>query len=161
MTARSLTSFPYDDCGGKWPFVLRRDACVNLGLELTGSHWFECRGQRIAHLSGDMLTIHAGYASDGASPYFGKLFGLRIGTPSHARTAAAFFTHDLLYQIADCPCQQLWTYRDADKVLHDLMSQRGSCLGGAYHAGVAIFGGLHRRLKKAPNFTTCLTHWKH
>ena len=159
MSAKSLTKFIYKEVGGKWPFVLRQDAQVDLGWGLTGTHTFVDRGNRIARLEGDILTIYRGYASDGASPYFGKILGIRIGTPSHQKTAAGFFTHDLLYQVAEVPCCTQWTYEDADDVLYDLMREQGSCLGGVYHAAVATLGGFHRRLtKKPPGAVICISN---
>lgn len=159
MSAHALTHFLYDEVEGPWPFVLREDASVDLGLGLTGQHKFVDRGRHIASLDGDILTIKKGYASDGASPYFGKLFGLRIGTPSHERTAPGWFTHDLLYQIAEVRCCVSWTYEDADDILHDLMRENGSRLGGLYHAGVALFGGMHRRFRRGPSGAViCITN---
>lgn len=112
----------------------------------------------IARLDGDILTIFAGYASDGASPYFGNLCGLRIGTPSPASSAAGFFVHDCLYQFGELPCAP-WSYDDADDALYCLLRSTGFKLAGAYHAAVALFGGLYRQLTRKPSATiACISN---
>lgn len=157
MTARKLTPICYACQPGKWPFVLTEDFTVDLGLGLTGEHYFQCRNVPLAKLRGDILTLFRGYASDGASPYFGSVFGVRIGTPSHGKTAPGFFVHDLLYQVGETRCAP-WSYEEADEILHDLMRAEGSALGGIYHAVVAIFGGLHRSFRQSPSAAICISN---
>ena len=157
MTARRLTPICYSCQPGKWPFVLTEDFVVDLGLGLVGEHYFQCRNVPLGKLRGDVLTIFKGYASDGASPHFGTVCGVRCGTPSHSKTAPGFFTHDFLYQVAEVGCIT-WTYEDADEVLHDLMCAEGSKLGSIYYAAVAFFGGLYRHFRQTPTAAICISN---
>jgi hypothetical protein len=160
MRTHTLTECYYKIVEGRWPFVLTNKLVVDLCLGLRGKHVFLERGVEIGRLNGDILTIHAGYASDGASPYFGNLCGLRIGTPSHRKTAPGFFTHDFLYQFGRLTCCP-WTYAQADDALYNLMRWEGSVLAAPYHAAVSILGGLHRRITASPSLTiACLVNHK-
>jgi hypothetical protein len=149
MKPHTLTPCDYDVVKGRWPFVLRSDIAVNLCLGLKGRHLFQDRGVTRGKLVGDRLTVFAGYASDGASPHIFTVGKLRIGTPSHRKTAPGFFIHDFLYQFGSLPCCP-WSYEQADDVLYHLMRQEGSVLAAPYHAAVSIFGGLHRRITRNP-----------
>jgi hypothetical protein len=142
-----ITPINYRVETGKWPFILNETLAVNLGLGLRGYHLFMHKGQPIGHLKDDRLRIFQGYASDGASPHFGTIGKVRIGTPSHAKTAPGFFVHDFLYQFAPLKCCP-WTYAQADDVLYRLMRNEGSVLAAPYYTAVALLGGLHRRLTR-------------
>lgn len=158
MNPHRLTPVRYKEVPGKWPFVLVADLTVELAGGFIGRHVFLDNGVPYGEITGDRLTIYAGYGSDGASPYFGKICGLRIGTPSHARTAPGFFVHDFLYQFAELPCCP-WDYQQADDALYWLMRNEGSRLGSPYHAAVSIFGGMHRRITGRTSTTVaCITH---
>ena len=143
---------------GPWPYVLTADLRIDLGCGFIGEHRFIDKGISMAHLKGDQLTIYAGYASNGCSPYFGNFFGLRIGTPTpRGNAAASWFVHDLLYQFGELVCAP-WSYDQADDIFFQLMRQHSFPLAGAYHVAVSVLGGLHRQLTRAPSTTiACLT----
>lgn len=158
MRPTRTSPISYREVPGRWPYVLNENLSANLGAGFVGSHAFMDNGVLLGHLEDDDLTIFAGYASDGASPYFGKFLGIRIGTPSHAKTAPGWFVHDFLYQFADLPCCP-WTYAQADLTLYWLMRNEGSILCAPYHAGVTLFGGWRRRWLGGSSTVSCIaTH---
>lgn len=143
---------------GKWPFVLTQDLQVLLNQGFIGTHVFFDGDKAIGSLAGDLLTLYAGYASDGASPGFTVPgFGWRWGTPSPASSAPGFFTHDFLYQFGELACAP-WTYSQADDALYSLLRAGGFQLPATYHAAVTIFGGIFRRFGKASTTVSCSVH---
>ena len=159
MTAKLASQISYQRLpSGKWPFVLLSDLMVNLNQGFVGTHVFYDGSKPIGSLVGDLLTIYAGYASDGASPGFVVPgLGLRIGTPSPASAAPGFFTHDFLYQFAELPCAP-WTYEQADDALYSLLRSGGFLAPSSYHAAVTVFGGLFRRLGNVSTTVSCKIH---
>lgn len=158
MKPCTYTDAVYETRKGHWPFVLTKDLIVHLGMGFKGIHKFIDKGVVMATLVNDTLAIHAGYASDGASPHICTIGPIRIGTPSHKRIAPGFFAHDCMYQFGSLPCCP-WTYAQADDVLYHLMRERGSILGAPYHAAVSIFGGLHRRFtSKGSTTIACIVN---
>ena len=152
MKPRTLSQCSYEVVKGHWPFVLTENLVTDLAYGFRGKHVFRDRGKTLGELIGDTLTIFEGYASDGASPHICTIGKLRIGTPSHHKTAPGFFVHDFLYQFGRLECCP-WTYEQADDVLFHLMRQHGSILAAPYLAAVSIFGGIHRRLTQRPSET--------
>lgn len=143
---------------GRYPFVLTRNFSVDLGLGLRPERADFYTGTRcLGVLRGDVLTIFAGYASDGASPGFVvPWLGWRIGTPSPASAAPGFFTHDFLYQFADVPGVP-WDRDDADDIFYDLLREGNFAAPALYHDVVSLFGGAFRRLSKIDPSLSCTT----
>ena len=135
---------------------------IHLGLGLRGAHVFAERGKDLGELTDDILTIYAGYTSDGASPHLATICGIRIGTYSGRKTAPGWWPHDFMYQFGpdSLPCCP-WTFDQADDVLYWMMRQNGSILGGPYHAALSIFGGLHRQLTRPRNTEVYCRHHPH
>ena len=159
MTAKLASHISYQRLpSGQWPFVLLDDLLVDLRQGFVGTHVFCDCDKPIGSLVGDLLTIYAGYASDGASPGFVvPWLDWRIGTPSPFSSAPGFFTHDFLYQFAELPCAP-WTYEQADDALYSLLRAGGFLAPSSYHAAVTIFGGLFRRLRKVSTTVSCNVH---
>lgn len=157
MSAAALKSrFDYHTRPGKWKFALNRDLVCHLGIPLRGSHLFIDKGLPIARLDGALMTIFAGYAIDGCSPSI-DIRGRRVGTPSPESTLPAAFVHDCLYQFSGLACAG-WSRAQADSIFRDLLRARGFPLAELYFAGVTLFGGIHRALKRPSTSIACITH---
>ena len=141
MIPRLIQPVHYERVRGRWPFRLTDPVRVDLGLGHVGHVAFSERGEILGTLCDDVLTIFAGYQSDGASPCV-VVCGFRIGTPSPKRSAAGFFVHDFMYQFQSVAP---WSYQQADDCLYWLMEYDGFPLSGLYHEAVALLGGSYRR----------------
>lgn len=156
MTPILKSPLAYTTRPGRWKYLLTASLVIDLMLPLRGNHVFIDSGVTIARLDGPILTIFEDYAWDGCSPSC-DIFGRRIGTPTPASSLLASLVHDVLYQFSALACAP-YTRSQADTIFYDLMRAQGFRLAAPYHAAVAIFGGIFRRLSTASKTTRCLTH---
>ncbi len=136
--------------------VLNRDMSVDLKRGYKGEHRFYDSSKLLATLTGDILVIKEGYASDLCSPAI-KIGKHWYGTPSGECEAPAAFVHDCLRQVATakvkcCP----WNRKESDRVFFDLLREAKSQWARLYFLAVSgVLGSLYLWLTGGDSNVTC------
>jgi hypothetical protein len=137
MTATILSPFVWRKYPGtRYPYRLIQPLQVRLDAPWLPIHptiTFLSQGKTIATLKDNVLTIHSGYAIDGAS-----------GAPLDEHILLEVFLHDLFYQFGQCTGAP-WTRRQADQLFLQLMRLHNFPLARTYYHAVRFFGWLHYR----------------
>jgi hypothetical protein len=107
------------ETGPRYRFRTTADVTIFLHRDLGYHNFSDAAGQTWLHIEEELVTVRAGYATDGCSPK-AKFFGMWVGTPDFAWTRLASTIHDAFYQFAHCPCCPL-TRNEADWLFYELM----------------------------------------
>lgn len=145
-----LGDFRYRENPGRWRFVLEEDLRIRFPLDYWGEHRFhDQKGTLRVSTSGNVWTIHKGYAWDGCSPKI-FLFGRHLGTPDFEATRAASAWHDSAGQFRhlECTKQQIpggvWNRRFGDII----RGQGSDLVASAYVAGLTLGNPFYQLLGK-------------
>lgn len=152
MKVEFLTDFQYRE-GGDWRFELQKDASIRIKAFLGNHSYHDHEGRLWLSLDGDVVTVHEGYAWDGASPKF-KLLGKWWGTPDFLTTRMASMFHDALYQFMEMDCFPLKRV-ECDSLFGEIMKSKQSNVWWIFSNTVKVLGGIHNALFRSKTKGYC------